>query len=147
MVSFYLAMVLLGGMLVPLQAGINMNLSALAGSSAWAAMVSFAVGTAVLFTYVLASRLPWPSLQTASGFPVWIWAGGVCGAYLVWMSVFLAPKVGAAVLIAFLVAGQLLGSLLFDHFGWLGFTVREISFGRVAGAVMIVAGAVLIRRF
>ena len=46
---------------------------------------------------------------------------------------------------AFLVAGQLLGGLLLDRIGFLGMAVREISLGRIAGAVLLVAGALLVR--
>ena len=46
---------------------------------------------------------------------------------------------------AFIVAGQLLAGMIVDRLGLLGVAVREISLGRIAGAVLLLAGAVLIR--
>ena len=63
------------------------------------------------------------------------------------LSTILTPRIGAAALMAFLVAGQLLAGMLIDRVGFLGVAVREISFGRVAGAVLLLAGALLIRLF
>jgi transporter family-2 protein len=48
---------------------------------------------------------------------------------------------------AFVVTGQLLAGVLLDRIGFLGMAVREISFGRVAGAVLLIAGALMIRLF
>jgi len=45
------------------------------------------------------------------------------------------------------IAGQMIASMLFDQFGWLGVAVREISLGKIAGVVLLIAGVVMIRRF
>ncbi|TIQ39609.1 MAG: EamA-like transporter family protein, partial [Mesorhizobium sp.] len=63
------------------------------------------------------------------------------------LSTILTPRIGAAALMAFLVAGQLIAGMLVDRVGFLGVAVREISLGRVAGAVLLLAGALLIRLF
>ena len=46
----------------------------------------------------------------------------------------------AATLIAALVAGQMVASLVVDHFGWIGFPVHHVSAGRVVGLVLLFAG-------
>ena len=51
-----------------------------------------------------------------------------------------------ATFIALLVAGQMLASITFDHFGWLGLAQRSIDLPRLAGAALLIAGVVLIRR-
>ena len=71
--------------------------------------------------------------------------GGLLGATFVTCNIILAPKLGAAALMAFMVAGQLLAGLLLDRIGFLGLAVREISLGRVTGAAMLLCGALLIR--
>jgi transporter family-2 protein len=43
------------------------------------------------------------------------------------------------------VTGQLIGGLFLDKIGFMGMAVREISVGRIAGAVLLVAGAIMIR--
>ena len=37
-------------------------------------------------------------------------------------------------------------SLVLDHYGWVGFATHEMNLWRVAGAVLLVAGVVLIVR-
>jgi transporter family-2 protein len=46
---------------------------------------------------------------------------------------------------AFLVAGQLMAGMVLDRIGFLGIAVREISLGRIVGAVLLLAGALLVR--
>jgi bacterial/archaeal transporter family-2 protein len=58
-----------------------------------------------------------------------------------------APRLGAATLIALLVAGQSLASLLIDHFGMVGFAEQHVSAGRIAGMALVAAGVVLVRVF
>ena len=43
-----------------------------------------------------------------------------------------APKLGAAALFAFILAGQAVASLAVDHFGWVGFEEKPITPGRAA---------------
>ncbi|TMJ62905.1 MAG: DMT family transporter, partial [Alphaproteobacteria bacterium] len=70
----------------------------------------------------------------------WAWTGGFFGAIY-----FLVPGLGAAFFIALLVAGQMIGSIAFDHFGLLGLSEHPIDLPRVIGATLLVVGVVLIR--
>ncbi|TIM69216.1 MAG: EamA-like transporter family protein, partial [Mesorhizobium sp.] len=74
-------------------------------------------------------------------------AGGMLGGFYVTLSTILTPRIGAAALMAFLVAGQLIAGMLVDRAGFLGVAVREVSLGRVAGAVLLLVGALLIRLY
>jgi transporter family-2 protein len=58
-----------------------------------------------------------------------------------------APKLGAATLIALVVAGQALASVVVDHFGWVGFEAKPVTIGRIAGITLLGAGVVLVRYF
>jgi transporter family-2 protein len=87
---------------------------------------------------------PFP-LATIPRSPWWIWSGGVIGATYIVLSIFLLPRLGAALLFASIIVGQLGGSILIDHYGWLGAPVQRLSLVRVAGAVLLVVGAALIR--
>ena len=68
-----------------------------------------------------------------------------CLAIFIALAIFLIPKLGAATFIALLVAGQMLCSLAFDHFGLLGIPVHPASLVRLAGAAFLILGVVLIR--
>jgi bacterial/archaeal transporter family-2 protein len=73
------------------------------------------------------------------------WSGGIFGAIYIAISILLLPKFGAATVIALIVAGQMFGSLAFDHFGLLGVPIHPANGVRLAGAVLLVLGVILIR--
>ena len=52
-----------------------------------------------------------------------------------------------AALVGLVVAGQLVASLVLDHFGWLGFPQHTLSVPRAIGALLILAGVLLVRRY
>jgi transporter family-2 protein len=84
-------------------------------------------------------------LTTASRIPWFAWSGGLFGAIFIGLGIFLVPQLGAATFFALLIAGQMLGSIAFDHFGVLGVPLHPVSAIRVAGAALLVGGVVLIR--
>jgi transporter family-2 protein len=61
-------------------------------------------------------------------------------------AVVLAPKLGAGTLVAAVVAGQMVTSLLLDHYGLIGFPVHSLSLARLLGAAFVIAGVILIQR-
>ena len=136
---------LVAGICVPTQAGINVQLGVWTRSPVLAATVSFAVGTLALVVYSLLTRLPLPDFATSSGHPWWIWTGGVLGAFFVAATIYIAPRLGATTMLAWLLVGQFGASLLLDHYGLLGFNVQPISLTRIFGIVLVAAGAFLIR--
>lgn len=133
------------GAVLPLQALVNARLGQVAGGALFASFVSFLVGTLVLAVAVIATRARWPSMSTIAMQPGWIWLGGVIGAVYVLSATVLVPRIGAASLICLIVLGQLVGSLLMDHFGVLS-NARPIDTMRVVGAVLVGVGAVLVVR-
>lgn len=138
--------VVAGGFLA-IQAPVNAELSRNLGMPVAAAGISFFVGAVVLgvVTGLMLSTQSAPPLNWRAP-SLWMFiTGGFLGATFVTCSILLAPRLGAASLMAFLVTGQLLGGLIIDRFGAFGLAVREITMGRVAGAVLLLAGALLIR--
>ena len=139
---FNIFLALLAGAMLSVQVGVNNALRGALGHPLWASLTSFLVGTTVLFCATMALRLPAPTLSKAS---LWMWTGGVLGAIYVSLSVALAPRLGAATLVGLIVAGQLVASIVVDHFGWLGFPSHPISPSRIAGAALLFAGVWLIK--
>jgi transporter family-2 protein len=45
------------------------------------------------------------------------------------------------------IAGQVIVSILLDHFGAVGFAPRPATLPRLLGALLLVAGVLLIRKF
>ena len=134
------------GVLLPLQAGINAQLRTALGSPVAAALISFLVGTAGLAVVTLALRAPLPLRSAWEASPWWQWTGGLIGAVYVLASIVLAPRLGAATLVAAVVAGQMLSSVLLDQYGLVGFPVHPISAVRLLGAGLVIVGVLLIQR-
>jgi transporter family-2 protein len=145
--TFFLLMALLAGMSVPTQAGINAQLGLWTRSPVLASTISFMVGTLTLILYSLATRIPLPSLATVGNHPWWIWVGGSLGAFFVTATIILVPKLGATAMVALILAGQMIASLLLDHFGVLGYPLHPINLGRIAGVLLVCCGIWLIKFF
>ncbi|WP_243317648.1 DMT family transporter [Geothrix paludis] len=145
MVLLFLVMAFAIGLAVPLQSAVNNALRAsLHSGSMLAALVSFAVGTAALLVVSALTGQPFAALGGLSRVPWWQWLGGFLGAFFVFGTTLLAPRIGLAAMVSLIVAGQVCSSLAFDHFGLIGLQARGLSWIRLLGAGFILAGAILV---
>jgi transporter family-2 protein len=69
----FILLAVAAGFCLPTQAGINTQLNLWSRSVVLTATISFAVGTVVLAAYCLILRVPWPSGESVTRFPWWIW--------------------------------------------------------------------------
>jgi transporter family-2 protein len=145
-VIFSILLTVGAGVSIVIQQALNANLRTELNSTAWAGFVSYFVGLVCMVLLVIALREPIPTAAMMARVPWWAWSGGLFGAIFVALAIILIPKIGAATFIAVLVAGQMLASVAFDHFGWLGLAQRPIDLPRVIGVIFLIAGVVLIRR-
>jgi transporter family-2 protein len=141
-----LLLALAAGVLLPVQAGVNAQLRSVVGSPLAAALVSFLVGTAGLGTAAVIFRAPMAVRTAWAVSPWWLWVGGLIGALYVVATIVLAPRLGAATLVAAVVAGQMIASLLLDQYGLLGFPTHAINGLRVLGAALVTVGVILVQR-
>jgi transporter family-2 protein len=139
--------VLLGAILTT-QVATNAQLGKALGNPYIPATVNMAFGliVTVILTWVLTPQ--WPSREMAREASWYLWpAGGVLGVAYLTGNILLAPKLGAGALVALIVAGQLIFSVLLDHFGWFGFVQHPASAARLAGCSLMIVGVFLISRF
>ena len=136
--------VLLAGIGVALQPPTNAALAKAGGSVVLASLISFAVGTAILLAAWLATRQG--QLSGLRDAPAWTWLGGLYGACFVAALAFAAPKLGLASTLTIAIASQVVAALALDRMGALGLAQTPLSVGRVAGAALVIAGAVLVRK-
>ena len=140
-----IAVVIAGGA-TALQAPTNAKMMTAVGSPVNAAFVSFAVGTAALglLAVILQAK---PDMAAARNLPWYAWIGGLYGAVFVVAAAWGVPRLGVALTITLMVAGQLLISLFLDHFGAFGVPRSPINLGRLAGVALVIGGVVMVRRF
>lgn len=72
-----------------------------------------------------------------------LFTAGVMGACLVFAIAWIVPRIGAQSLFITLIAGQVLGSMLISHFGWLGSPMQRVSLVNLVGAVVMFGGVLL----
>jgi transporter family-2 protein len=144
--AFWAVLGVVAGGMIALQAPLNAQLARALGSPIAAAAVSFLAGTIALVMVTAVLVTSGGASLTWRGAPPWLFvAGGCLGAFFVTCSIILTPKLGAAAFLGFAVAGQLVAGLALDHFGLFGLAARELSLGRLAGAALLIVGAVLLR--
>jgi transporter family-2 protein len=133
------------GLSLVIQQVLNADLRAHIGSPFWAALISYLVGALTLTAVLVILREPWVSWVQAAKTPLWSWTGGVFGTVYIVLSIMLLPRLGAATAVALMIAGQMLGAMAFDHFGLFGLPEHKADLPRVAGALMLVGGVLLVR--
>ena len=83
------------------------------------------------------------SIVAALQQPLWLWLGGLFGALIVLAIAYAPPRIGTFATVALLIAGQLAAGALIDAYGWLGSPRIPVTLARVAGLVLVTAGAAL----
>jgi bacterial/archaeal transporter family-2 protein len=137
----------LAGAFISIQAGSNTQLKKIFGDPMPAVVVNYLLGLTSVLAYSLVTRIPIPTVHQASQAPWWSWLGGLFGILYGLAAVMLGSQLGAATLMALVVTGQLVCSVVLDHFGWIGFDAHPAGLWRLVGCALMVAGLALIARF
>jgi transporter family-2 protein len=144
--AIYLYALAIGaGVSVATQQVLNGSLRTSLGSPAWAGFFSYLGGLLTMIVVLFALGEHLPSWKAITNTPWWAWSGGVLGGVFIMLMILLLPPLGAATLIALVVAGQMLVTITLDHFGAFGLTPHPVSLSRLLGAALLIAGVVLIR--
>ena len=133
------------GVIVAFQPLANAILARAIGSPYGAAGISIAiaaVGAALLVAVAGGGDISRATLATV---PWWVYLAGFVGTLFVAGGVVIAPVTGALLFFICVVAGQLLGATLADHFGLFGLDLRPVSLARLAGLALVIGGAVLVQ--
>ncbi|MFL5908272.1 MAG: DMT family transporter [Solirubrobacterales bacterium] len=138
-----LIMAVVGGC-IALQAPINAGLGKSTGNFA-AATISFAVGTLLLAAIVVLSGKA-SGLSNVTHVEWYYLLGGALGAAYVFSALVLISQIGAGGVAAATVTGQLTTSVILDRIGFLGLEQTPLSFTRVLGVVLLLAGTYLVVR-
>jgi len=111
-------------------------------TAAFAFVLTAVAGVAIL----LVARRSLAGLVDAVHEPMWLWFGGLAGVFVVTAIVITGPRIGIVATSALLIAGQLAAATVIDRFGWLGVERVAVSWERVAGLSLLIAGALLTLR-
>jgi bacterial/archaeal transporter family-2 protein len=143
--AFYFIIALATGAAIAVQTLSNTRLRVALGTPVWAAIAQFVVGLVALIVVAILMRQPAADTGGLTRMPWWGWLGGAVGALFIVVSIVLTPRLGTALTLATITAGQLIAALALDHYGWLGAPVMRLSVPRVLGAACLLAGLALMR--
>ena len=135
------------GAMIPAQAVLNTRLGRQIGGPLMGSLMSFTVGIICLFALNLAtnSSAVIQLKPTATG-PWYLWLGGVLGAIFVGYITWVNQQQGVALTFALVVSGQIFMSLVIDQYGLFGSMIQPITLEKIIGAVLIIAGLILIKK-
>ena len=142
---FWIVMVVIAGAFLPMQGSMNSKLAKAGENPVYASMISFTIGVLALVAYILltSQNVSWKGLKDA---PSYSWLGGVLGAFYVTVLVFAFPKIGPGLTFGLVVAGQLITSMVMEHFQIMGTPHQPISLGRIVGVLLIIIGVVAVKK-
>lgn len=120
---------------------VNASLSEYVGSLR-GSLVNHVVGLGAVGLLLLAG-IGTGTLHVAGVAPVYL-SGGVLGVLVVGASNYAVRHAGAALFAVLVLAFQLIGSALIDHFGWLGQSPIALTWTRLLGLGLLIGGAILV---
>jgi len=131
------------GMSNAFQAPINAALGRFVGVVE-SSCISFTVGAlSLLVVSLVAGRGSFLKIVDA---PPNLWIGGLLGAFFVTVALFVVPKIGAAVMIASVLTGQMMAALIIDQVGLLGIPKNPIDLSRIGGLACLAVGIKLLSK-
>ncbi|WP_250121635.1 DMT family transporter [Chroococcidiopsis sp. CCMEE 29] len=142
--SIYLIAALAGGAAVPIQVAVNTLLGRYVGQPMQVTLISYVAGALTSLAICAVLRFPLPAATALTQTSWWMWLGGCLGVLYVSSSIFATPRIGAALMLALAIAGQMVTALFLDHFGAIGLVKYPASPVRIAGAVLVVLGVSLV---
>lgn len=141
MVLLMLLLVVFGGAVLCSQSAINGRLGAEVGvlESAW---LTFVLGT--MISFLLAFYLEPHAALNLFTVPRWQVTGAFFGVVYMLVIVFAMPRIGTAAATVAVISGQLLMSVLIDHFGWLDNAVIPLDPSRLCAIALLAIALALI---
>lgn len=101
------------------------------------------VAAATALVVLLVARRSLGGLRAGFAGPKWLLLGGLMSAVIVLSITIAGPRIGIVATTAVLIAAQFALATLIDRFGWFGVQAVAISGTRIAGLVLLAAGAAL----
>jgi bacterial/archaeal transporter family-2 protein len=146
METLLVILVAASGLGQPIQVAANSRLRMALHSWALGGLVILIMSTALLAVITASGLTERGSLKGLRSAPWWAWLGGPCAAFSIVAGIVALPRTNTATVIAAAVFGQLIASMVIDHFGWLNVETVRIDCSRVIGAILLLIGVILIQR-
>ncbi len=139
---------LVAGVANAIEPGQNATLAKVTGQPMLAGLFCFGLAIACFLAAMAVARLRGRSqAEAATPVPWWAWPGGVLGAAVVLAQLYISEKVGAAPFLGCVITAGVVGSIILDHHGLVGFARHRAGRWRILGGALMVAGVALVAAF
>lgn len=96
---------------------------------------SFALGTLfLLFVLIFFGN---GQISAVTTVPKWQLIGGILGAFFIIVQVLVVPKIGVSTTLLAIIVGQIILSVVIDHFGLFGAERRPVDMNKIAAVVLM----------
>ena len=136
----YLIWALLAGAFIPLIGILNGRVGRALGEPFYASVMLFGVAIILALVVSVIFGKAAPSVQNLQTLRPMDYTAGFIVAFYVISATVLAGKIGVANFIVMAVSGQIMFSLMIDHFGLFGAPVKPINMTQLVGAVLLLIG-------
>lgn len=93
-----------------------------------------------LFTLIIIMIIKKQKISFQNHIPLILYTGGMIGVFTVLFNVISISTIGAALVTALGLLGQMLTSLVLEYKGWLGAKKRTLTFQKVISLVLVMIG-------
>lgn len=145
MTLLYIVLVILVGSAMALQGTVNSQLRA-QWDVTTATLLNATVSLVLSLAIWAAAGAPLPPREKMTGLSPWLFAGGIFGTFIVFVSAIAYTRLSVAMALGLILVGQFMTALFIDATGFLGMPKVAITPERIFGFLLVVAGAVLLRR-
>jgi bacterial/archaeal transporter family-2 protein len=139
--------IIIGGILQAAGAPINGELKGALVNPWLASAISFLLVTFLAVALFCIQPTPLPTLGDLGRMKWWAPLGGIVGAVAVFAGLTLVQKVGVGTLNGLTICANLVASVAIDHFGLIGVAEHPLSWLRLLGTLLMVAGVAMVMRF
>lgn len=139
-----IALALLMGAVISVYLPMITQTAKILGSGPMANVPFFAVALSSSIVIAIATGSRSVDFQKIATLPAWLLTAGVMSAGMIIGSSFLIPRIGIGAFFVLLVSGQVLAGMLFGYFGLFGVPASAMTIGKLAGAILVIAGVYLV---
>ncbi|MGR3320264.1 MAG: DMT family transporter [Candidatus Anammoxibacter sp.] len=134
------------GALLPIQGSLNARLGSSMPHPMQATLVSYIGGLLACLIFLTLMRINYPDLKKIFSIDWHLYCGGFLGAAFVSAMLYLMPRIGVTNMLAAAIVGQLIMSIIIDHFGCFGVFTARLNLSRIVGVIMLLGGLYFIQR-
>ena len=139
-----IGLALLMGAIISLYLPMISQTAKILGSGPMANVPFFAIALVSSVAIAIGTGSRGTDFQKISTLPLWLLTAGVMSAGMIIGSSYLIPKIGIGAFFVLLVSGQVLAGMIFGYFGLFGVPATALTFGKILGALFVIAGVYLV---